>query len=58
MKQKKAFFYLYIWSDLNVLATFEVYCYDRNLEDFIETMFIIDYMYYLEGKYGVDMNEV
>lgn len=49
---------MYIWSDLNTLATFELYCLDRNLDDFVETMFTIDYHYYLEGKYGVDMGEV
>ncbi len=30
-KQLKISFYLYTWSDLNILAAFEVYLADRNL---------------------------
>jgi hypothetical protein len=31
---------------------------DRDLDEFIETIYSIDYTYYLQGKYGIDMNEV
>lgn len=57
-KQKICFFYLYIWSDLNILGSFELYLLDRNIEDFIETLYNIDYTYYLEDKYGIDASQV
>lgn len=57
-KQLKAFFYLYIWSDLNVLSAFELYLEDRDLDEMMDTLFNVDYTYYLNGKYGIDMNEV
>lgn len=50
-KQLKISFYLYTWSDLNILAAFEVYLTDRNLEEFVDTLYSIDYNYYLHGLY-------
>jgi len=43
---------------LNLLSAFELYLRDRDLDEFIETIYNIDYTYYLQGKYGIDMNEV
>ena len=57
-KQQKVFFYLYVWNDLNLLAAYEVYMMDRNLEELIETIYTIDYTYYLQQRYGLEMTEV
>lgn len=57
-KQLKISFYLYTWSDLNVLAAFEVYLGDRNLEEFVDTIYSIDYNYYQNNLYEVDHSEV
>lgn len=50
--------YLYFWSDLNVLAAYEFYQYDRSLEELIENLYAIDFTYYLEGRYGIEMSEL
>jgi hypothetical protein len=57
-KQLKISFYLYTWSDLNVLAAFEVFLLDRNIEEFVDTIYAIDYNYYLNNLYEVDHSEV
>lgn len=57
-KQLKISFYLYTWSDLNILSAFELYLYDRNLEEFVDTLYAIDYNYYLHGLYEIDHAEV
>ena len=57
-KQQKIFFYLYVWSDLNLLGAFELYLNDMNLEEFADSLYTIDYLYYLERRYGLEMNEV
>lgn len=41
-----------------MLSAFELYLEDRDLDEMIDTLFNIDYTYYLHGKYGIDMNEV
>lgn len=50
-KQLKISFYLYTWSDLNVLSAFELYLHDPNLDEFVDTLYAIDYNYYLLGLY-------
>lgn len=35
-----------------------MYLEDRDLEEIMDTLYTIDYTYYLQGKYGIDMNEV
>jgi hypothetical protein len=50
-KQLKISFYLYTWSDLNILGAFEVYLTDRSLEELVDTIYAIDYNYYLNGLY-------
>lgn len=57
-KQLKIAFYLYTWSDLNILAAFEVYLLDRNLEELVDTIYSIDYNYYQNDLYEVDHSEV
>lgn len=44
---------MYVWEDINVLGAFENYSYKHDLEDFIETIYIIDQMYYARNKYGL-----
>lgn len=53
-KQLKISFYLYTWSDLNILSAFEVYLYDRNVDEFVDTIYSIDYNYCLRGLYEID----
>lgn len=50
--------YLYFWSDLNVLTAYEFYQFDRSLEELIENLYAIDFTYYLEGRYGIEMSEL
>ena len=57
-KQLKISLYLYTWSDLNILAAFELYLHDRNLEELVDTLYSIDYNYYLHGLYEIDHSEV
>ena len=57
-KQLKISFYLYTWSDLNILGAFEVYLRDRNLEELVDTIYAIDYNYYLNNLYEIDHSEV
>jgi hypothetical protein len=57
-KQLKISFYLYTWSDLNVLSAFELYLSDRNVDEFVDTLYSIDYNYYLLGLYEIDHGEV
>ena len=52
-KQQKVFFYLYIWNDLNILGNFEVYMLNRNIEEFTDSLYAIDYTYYQEQRYGI-----
>ena len=49
---------MYTWSDLNVLSAFEVYLEDRNIDEFVDTVYSIDYNYYLLGLYEIDHSEV
>jgi hypothetical protein len=57
-KQLKISFYLYTWSDLNILSSFEVYLQDRDLDEFVDTLYAIDYNYYLNEIYEIDHTEV
>ena len=57
-KQLKIAFYLYTWSDLNVLGAFELYLHDRNIEELVDTLYAIDYNYYLHEVYEIDHAEV
>lgn len=52
-KQLKLFSYLYVWEDINVLGAFEAYYANHNLEEFIETIYIIDQIYFTRNKYGL-----
>lgn len=52
-KQKKLFSYLYVWEDINVLGAFEAYLANHDIEEFIETLYIIDQMYFSRKKYGL-----
>lgn len=53
-KQLKIGFYLYTWSDLNTLSAFELYLYDRNIDEFVDNIYAIDYNYYLNNLYEID----
>lgn len=57
-KQLKISFYLYTWSDLHILSAFELYLQDKNIDDFVDTLYSIDYNYYLLGLYEIDHAEV
>ena len=57
-KQLKIAFYLYTWSDLNILGAFEVYLLDRNLDELVDTVYFIDYNYYQNNLYEIDHSEI
>jgi hypothetical protein len=41
-----------------VLSAFELYLLDRNVDEFVDTLYSIDYNYYLLGLYEIDHAEV
>lgn len=57
-KQLKIAFYLYTWSDLNILGAFEVYLLDRNLDELVDTVYFIDYNYYQNNLYEIEHSEI
>ncbi len=57
-KQLKIAFYLYTWSDLNILGAFEVYLLDRNLDELVDTVYFIDYNYYQNNLSEIDHSEI
>ena len=57
-KQLKIAFYLYTWSDLNIVGAFEVYLLDRNLDELVDTVYFIDYNYYQNNLYEIEHSEI
>lgn len=50
--------YLYTWEDINVLGAFECYLLNQDLTELQDTLYLIDQIYFLTKKYGVEISEV
>ncbi len=57
-RQDKFITYLYSWEDLNVLSAFEVYLLTADLRDFVESIDIVEQIYFLNEKCELDSEEL